>query len=250
VELCEPTTARRARLRQAYGFECDCSRCVEGLCGPGGVDIDVVLVSSGAAVVGAEDAHLAPMGLASAEAASAEATSMASASTASALTAPAWSAPVSSSPTASSSSAAADRSSVLLEAAARELDEQTELRLTLEALALRRESCHALSRDLYDAETRALTIALACGELEAARGCCRAAVRFLEATLAHVPAHPLLALQRFTLADLENECGDAAAALEAMEACAAALELTAPTRSSLREQAAARLGEMRQELSG
>ena len=39
-----------------------------------------------------------------------------------------------------------------------------------------------------------------------ARVCCKAAVRFLEVALAHVPCHPLLALQLFTLADLENAC--------------------------------------------
>ena len=92
---------------------------------------------------------------------------------------------------------------------------------------------------------RTLTVALAAGDLETARACCQHAVRFLEMALSGVPAHPMLALQRFTLADLESACGDATAALHAMEAWAAALELTAATHSTLRAQASERVVELR-----
>ena len=91
----------------------------------------------------------------------------------------------------------------------------------------------------------ALTTALALDELETARACCRHVVAFLEVALGGVPAHPLLALQRFTLADLESACDDPAAALQAMEACAATLMLTAATHSALRQQALDNLDAMR-----
>ena len=84
-----------------------------------------------------------------------------------------------------------------------------ELRLLREALALRRRHCHPLSALVYEAECASLTCALAVGELPMALECCRRAVAFLEMALDHVPSHPLLALQRFTLADLELACASA-----------------------------------------
>jgi [histone H3]-lysine4/36 N-trimethyltransferase SMYD len=138
-----------------------------------------------------------------------------------------------------------ERSAELLAAAAQATNEPEELRLTLEALQVRRELCHPLSVARYMAEGRALTTALALDELETARACCRHVVTFLEAALGGVPAHPLLALQRFTLADLESACDEPAAALQAMEACAATLVLTAATHSPLRLQALDNLEAMR-----
>ena len=58
----------------------------------------------------------------------------------------------------------------------------------------------------YESECATLTCSLALGELETALECCRRAVSFLETALGHVPSHPLLALQRFTLGDLELAC--------------------------------------------
>mmetsp|Transcript_26027 Transcript_26027/g.52177 ORF Transcript_26027/g.52177 Transcript_26027/m.52177 type:complete len:169 (-) Transcript_26027:179-685(-) len=140
------------------------------------------------------------------------------------------------------------RATWLLEQAAAEEHEEVEQRMTAEALALRRQLCHPMSSALYEVEGRALTLALARGDLESARGSCAAAVRWLEMVLGNAtPHHPLLALQRFTLADLELACGDRPAALRAMEACTTAIALTAATRSPLRLQAEARLAEMRAE---
>ena len=140
---------------------------------------------------------------------------------------------------------ALERSACLLDTAAREESDEEESRLTMLALKLRRDACHPLNTRLYEAEGRALTIALATGDMAVALACCRNAVTFLEAVLAHVPAHPLLALQRFTLADLESACGNASRAQATMEACASALELTAATHSTLRGQARERLRELR-----
>ena len=77
-----------------------------------------------------------------------------------------------------------------------------------------------------------------------ARECCRNAVQFLEAALSHCPRHPLLALQRFTLADLHEACGDVRAALATMQACAQALETTHGRGDELRQQAMARVEEL------
>ena len=55
----------------------------------------------------------------------------------------------------------------------------------------------------------------------------------------------MLALQRFTLSDLEAACGDDAAALRQMAACAAAAVLVFPASSSIRAQAVERLAELR-----
>ena len=83
------------------------------------------------------------------------------------------------------------------------IDLGKELRLLTSAVDTRRQICHPLSALRYEAECQCLTASLAAGRMLEARECCRAAVRFLEMALSHVPAHPLLALQRFTLADLE-----------------------------------------------
>ena len=57
-----------------------------------------------------------------------------------------------------------------------------------EATARRRAACHPLSLLRYEAEALCLTESLAEGDLPAARDSCRAAVAFLAAALAHVPA--------------------------------------------------------------
>ena len=73
------------------------------------------------------------------------------------------------------------------------------------------------------------------------------------------PCHPLLALQRFTLCDLELACTDleqsteephgashgAHEALRQMEACSAAVEVGCATHSELRLQATERLEDLR-----
>ncbi|EOD41938.1 hypothetical protein EMIHUDRAFT_194541 [Emiliania huxleyi CCMP1516] len=96
----------------------------------------------------------------------------------------------------------------------------------------------------YEAEGRCLSAALLCGDNAAALECCRALVSFLEAALAHVPAHALLALQRFTLCDLELESGDAAEARRQMEACAEAVAISYGAKSALRAAARERWEEL------
>ena len=135
------------------------------------------------------------------------------------------------------------RAEALLARAAAEEDEQTELALCREAVAIRREYCHRWSSLRYQAEGRCLSVALACGENEEALVCCRALVDFLEAALSHVPCHPILSLQRFTLCDLELHCGDQASALRQMQACAEAMEISHGEASSMRQAACERFAE-------
>ena len=100
------------------------------------------------------------------------------------------------------------RSAALLRKASVQEDDGEELQLLRSALALRRHHCHPLSTMAYEAECATLTCALAVGDLPTALECCRQAVAFLETALSHVPSHPLLALQRFTLSDLELACAN------------------------------------------
>jgi SET and MYND domain-containing protein len=216
VDLCLSTLKRREVLRERYGFDCVCRRCEVGLprIGSGEVVEDLLCTDIPAAGGGGGGASTA----------SCAATELA-------------------------------RSIELLQRAAHTEDDDAELSLLREATKLRLARCHPLSALVYEAETRTLTTALACGHVEEARQCCRAAVRFLEMALGGVPSHPLLALQRFTLVDLALACaereGDEDAAREAgqealreMRLCAAAIQVSAATRSALREQATARLEEL------
>ena len=132
----------------------------------------------------------------------------------------------------------------LLRRAAAEEDLEREAELVQEALGTLRRLCHPCSLVRYSAEGTALGLALARGEVAEARECCRNAVQFLEAALSHCPRHPLLALQRFTLADLHEACGDVRAALATMQACAQALETTHGRGDELRQQAMARVEEL------
>ena len=221
VDLCLPTAARQATLQARYGFMCTCPRCVDAPMAPDGVPLDTLLADGSNAAE-----------------ATAKPSAMGSSTSTSSATAPTSSA-------ASPSSAALTRATALLDAALHEADETRERNLTIEALTLRRAHCHPLSAALYEAEGRALSLCLAVGDLDGATRCCRQSVFFLEAALAHVPAHPLLALQRFTLSDLERQAGQFAEARRQMEACVAAVEVSSATASALRAQARAVLDELR-----
>lgn len=142
------------------------------------------------------------------------------------------------------------RSAMLLRHALHCEDEEKEHGLTMDAVKLRRALCPQWSSMRYEAEGRALSISLAVGDNAAALECCRYAVGFLERTLGHLPAHPLLALQQYTLSDLEAAVGERTAALAAMARCSAAMDVTLPEGSSLRAQAAARLAELSGKVDG
>lgn len=206
VDLCLSTRQRRVTLRERYGFECTCPRCTDGLTTADGTDVDSLLDTvPGAGTDGqGNGGQGASEGGSTPPAAAAESLRLAAA---------------------------------LMEEASQETDEQREHELMMRALSLRRSALHPLSALVYEAEGRALSTSLACGDLPAARESCHRCVQFLEMSLAHVPAHPLLALQRFTLADLERSCGDECAARLCMQECVSAIELTSATRSSLRGQA-------------
>ena len=242
VDLCLPTGERRALLSSRYGFACTCERCETGLRTANGENVDVLL--QGRVDEKSATGHYG-----------------------------------------SELAAALNQSAALLVAAAHEEDGDKELDLLRKALSMRRSSCHPLSAALYEAECQALTASLALGQLEEARSSCHAAVAFLAMALSHVPHHPLLALQRFTLSDLELACADQAAApyvggdtcvacvagdggtgtgdggraaqqasraaaLAIMRECAAAIEVSSATRSTLREQAQARLVDLAALASG
>lgn len=138
-----------------------------------------------------------------------------------------------------------ERARALLRQAEPEEDLAKEAGLVFEALAILRNVCHPGSLVRYSAEGQALGVALAGGDVKAARECCTNAVRFLEMSLSHCPRHPLLALQRFTLADLHEACGDALGAATTMAACAEALKVTHGRGDELAERAIARLAELR-----
>ncbi|KAL1529541.1 hypothetical protein AB1Y20_000486 [Prymnesium parvum] len=125
----------------------------------------------------------------------------------------------------------------LLRQAEAEEDERAELELCREAVTLLRKFCHRWSTLRYRAEGRCLSVALPCGENEVALESCRSLVNFLEVTLHHVPYHPLLALQHFTLCDLELEVGDRSRAKAQMEACTKGLAISHGKESSVRSAA-------------
>ena len=143
-----------------------------------------------------------------------------------------------------SASGDVERARALLRQAEPEEDLAKEAELVFEALELLRGACHHGSLVRYGAEGQALGVALAGGDLERARECCVNAVRFLEMALSHCPRHPLLALQRFTLADLHEACGDTLGAATTMAACAEALKVTHGRGDELAERAIARLAEL------
>ena len=106
---------------------------------------------------------------------------------------------------------------------------------------------HPLNAELAAADRAAMTVALACGDVAAARDACRKLCEFLSAVLKAVGAyaHPLFALQQFTLADLEAACGNASGARDAMDLCVLALTVTHGAEGSdLLETAKTRLAEL------
>ena len=197
VELCQPTSVRRAQLSERYGFHCECPRCAHGMTSEDGEDVDATLQRDGSG-------------------------------------------------DSSSSAGLLERAASLLAHAACEDDEEKEKAATMGALSIRRQVCHPWSLLRYEAEGRALSICLALGELSSALECCRHAVGFLQRTLAHLPCHPMLALQQYTLADLEMAVGEPRRALELMEVCSAALDVTAADGCTVRTQARERLAELRE----
>ena len=93
-----------------------------------------------------------------------------------------------------------------------------------------------------------MTVALACGDVEAARDACRNICDFLAPLSDDLTAsvHPLLSIQHFTLADLEAACGNASGARDAIEQCVRGLRVTHGAEGgALLERAEARLAELR-----
>ena len=283
VDLCQPTETRRQTLQARYGFQCECVRCTAGLRTEAGEDVDALLrataesYSDGCHSAGGTSSggggehgtatllHKSAMLLQAAnqeedetrefellrEALSIRRAVCHPLSTATYEVRP--SLPPAPPPT----SAAAPAGHVPLLSSA-------------PILLCSRERVRPCSeRVMWQAECQALTCALAVGRLDEALASCRVAVRFLEMALSHVPHHPLLALQRFTLSDLELACAEhqaeaaqpaqaaearesggaaatgRAAALDVMIECAAAIEVSSATGSALRETARTRLADLR-----
>eukprot|EP00965_Chrysotila_dentata_P198001 6178542-Pleurochrysis_carterae.AAC.2 len=133
------------------------------------------------------------------------------------------------------------RAAEALKHAAAEDDAEKELALLRTCRETRRLLCHPLSLARYEAEVSSFNAALAHGYIPLATECCAAAVAFLQAALAHVPNHPLLALQRYTLADLYFENGETDTAAETMRLCMHALRVTHGEDGDLYQQACTRL---------
>lgn len=100
------------------------------------------------------------------------------------------------------------------------------------------------SGDAYHAACRALDDASSDGDYDAALLASRRVVRALEAGLAHVPLHPLLAVHRMRLAELEAELGDETIAMRLLKATVAALSVTHAEGHALRAEASTRLKDL------
>ena len=129
VDLCQPTAARREILRARYGFECGCSRCVNGMTTKAeGLDVDALLDRDASRALPPSASASAPGGAGS--------------------------------PTAAEDGGGAkvDRpaqlrlSTELIVAAAHEYDDASaELAMLRKAVRLRRRLCHSLSGARYEA---------------------------------------------------------------------------------------------------
>eukprot|EP01052_Picozoa_sp_SAG31_P030888 SAG31_NODE_3212_length_4544_cov_1.849719_8_plen_83_part_00 len=71
-----------------------------------------------------------------------------------------------------------------------------EEKLVRQALGLQRQIFHELSLDVYEATAAAYKLALASGRLDAALRDMLGMVKFLRMAYRHVPAHPMLGIQR------------------------------------------------------
>jgi len=139
------------------------------------------------------------------------------------------------------------RARLLLLQAREEDDDEAEWALVREGAAVLRMHLAALNAELAAADRAAMASALACGDVVAAAKACDHLCAFLATILeaAGMPAHPLLSLQRFTLADLAAACGNAAAARAAMTLCVRGLRVTHGAEGgALLERAEARLAEL------
>eukprot|EP01051_Picozoa_sp_SAG22_P002983 SAG22_NODE_139_length_18025_cov_4.352058_4_plen_1082_part_00 len=83
--------------------------------------------------------------------------------------------------------------------------EAQEAKLVRKAVALRRKVSHPLSLDVYEANAASYKLALSTADLGAALGDCSRMVEFLRLAYAHVPNHPMLGIQLYTLGNLRGE---------------------------------------------
>lgn len=133
-----------------------------------------------------------------------------------------------------------------LRAAQVETDDNRARELVLRALNIRRLLCTPQSCLRHAAEMEAFGRNLEAGEIHAARECCSNVVAFLQSALSHVPHHPLLALQRHTLADLHAACGEVEEAKSALELAVASMSVCPGRKhSSLCRRACDRLDELK-----
>ena len=76
--------------------------------------------------------------------------------------------------------------------------------------------------------------------------CGRGVLRFYEAAMAHVPAHPRLSLHRYELSQTEAELGDVSAAVQMMEQSVWALGISHGPSHPLCREAAAWLSDLKE----
>jgi hypothetical protein len=226
TNLCRTTSERQQVLRDVYGFHCDCRRCVD----------DVVLTDGGRRVDdvmrGMWDNH--------------DASGRKAVGRVRELAAEA---------------AEIDDSDDSDHAEALERRRRKRA-LIFEALELVRGVCLPGSMMRYPLESAALDDLLALTQQQlgnvvvgggendkAARECCANVVKFQEMVFSHVPFHPLLSLQRATLADLHESCGDRRAAVATLRLCLHALRVTHGPGVDLYDQTTARLAELTQGLA-
>ena len=105
-------------------------------------------------------------------------------------------------------------------------DGKKAMRLTRLALTTRRTHCHWGSLLRYHAESACFEMAMRLGDKATAKECCAHQLAFLEMALGHVPWHPSLSLERYTLGELEAGLGNEARGRALLDAALCALTIT------------------------
>ena len=118
--------------------------------------------------------------------------------------------------------------SQLARAEAASADPQKAMRLTRLALSTRRKHCHWGSILRNHAESAAFQLAMRLGDVATARECCANVLAFFEIALGHVPWHPSISLERYTLGELEARRGEVTAACALLDHALDALPISPP----------------------
>ena len=123
-------------------------------------------------------------------------------------------------------------------------DGKKAMRLTRLALSTRRTHCHWGSLLRYYAESACFDLAVRQSDTTTARECSGHQLAFLEMALAHVPWHPSLSLERYTLGELEARLGNVVRGRMLLDAALCSLMITHGATHELTRQVAKRRAAM------